>query len=134
VKVTCFDSTRDLIIVTARIWGPRSRTRLSLAIDTGSSETVVTPEIIDELGYSARDGQAITTVRSAVGKEQGYTLIVKRFSALGFVVPDYRLHVFDLAAGYDIDGLIGLSLLRNYNYEIRSIEGRIMVERAVEES
>jgi hypothetical protein len=57
-------------------------------------------------------------------------LLVKRFSALGFIVPDYRIHVFDLAAGYGIDGLIGLSFLKQFNYEVRSIEGRILVERA----
>jgi len=66
---------------------------------------------------------------AAIGKEQGWTLRVKRFSALGFVVMDYRVHVFDLATGDDIDGLIGLSLLNEFNYEVRSREGRLRVER-----
>lgn len=79
--------------------GPGGSTPLSLAIDTGSSETVVDPDIINDLGYSAHDGEAITTVRSAVGKERGYTLRTSRFSALGFTFPDYGIHVFDLAAG-----------------------------------
>jgi predicted aspartyl protease len=131
VKVTRFDPTRDLIIVDARVWSPgrAGRTPVSLAIDTGSSETVVSPEILDELGYSPRDGKAITTVRAAIGKEHGYTIRVARFSALGFTAPDFRIHVFDLAAGYGIDGLIGLSFLRGFNYEVRSAEGRIVVDR-----
>jgi predicted aspartyl protease len=131
VKVTRFDPTSDLLIVDAQIWGPggRGRTPLSLAIDTGSSETVVAPEIVDDLGYSPRDGEAITTVRAAIGKEQGYTLRVARFSALGFTIPEYAIHVFDLAAGHGINGLIGLSFLRQFNYEVRSAEGRILVER-----
>lgn len=37
----------------------------------------------------------------------------------------------DLPEGWGIDGLIGLSFLRQFNYEIRSIEGRILVDRAV---
>jgi predicted aspartyl protease len=131
VKVTRFDPTSDLLIVDARIWGPggRGRTPLSLAIDTGSSETVIAPDIVDDLGYSPRDGESITTVRAAIGKEHGYTLRVARFSALGFTFADYPVHVFDLAAGYGINGLIGLSLLRQFNYEVRSDEGRILVER-----
>jgi hypothetical protein len=64
--------------------------------------------VIDKLGYGPRDGEFVTTVRSAIGKEQGYTLRVKRFSALGFTLPDYLIHVFDLATGDDIDGLVGL--------------------------
>jgi hypothetical protein len=126
VKVTRFDRETDLIIVPARVWSPRQRARVHLAIDTGSSDTVLAPDIMDELGYSPRDGEQITTVRSAVGKEQGYTLVVKRFSALGFAMTDFRIHVFDLAAGYGIDGLVGLSFLRQFNYEIRSVEGRIV--------
>jgi hypothetical protein len=73
------------------------------------------------------------TVRSAIGKEQGWTLRVKRFSTLGFAVPDYRIHVFDLATGNDIDGLIGLSFLTSFNCEFRFTEGRIRVERAAVE-
>ena len=131
MKVTEFDPALDLIIVPVRIFGRSRAIPLLLAIDTGSSETVNAPEHVDQLGYSPRDGEAITTVRSVVGKEQGYTLRVARFSGLGFEVPDYRIHVFDLPAGYGIDGLIGLSFLRQFNYEIRSGEGRIFVERTV---
>jgi hypothetical protein len=92
VKVTRFDPTSDLLIVDARIWGPggRSRTPLSLTIDTGSSETVIAPDIVDDLGYSPRDGESITTVRAAIGKEHGYTLRVARFSALGSHSPITR--------------------------------------------
>lgn len=130
MKVTRFSRERDLIVVIARLWSPRSHRRVSLAVDTASSDTVVTPEIIDDLGYSARDGEHVMTVRSAIGREQGWTLRVKRFSALGFVVPDYRIHVFELATGDDIKGLIGLSFLKQFNCELRFTEGRIRVERA----
>ncbi len=132
MKVARFDPTGALIIVDAQIWGHGGREKrlLSLAIDTGSSETVIVPEIVDELGYSPRDGEAVTTVRGAVGKEHGYTLRLARFASLGFAVPDFRVHVFDLASGWGIDGLIGLSYLRQFNYQVRSAEGRLLVERA----
>lgn len=130
MKVTRFDTTLDLIIVRARLWGPGGDTPVNLAIDTGSAETVITPDLVD-LGYNPRDGEAITVVRSAIGKEQGYTLRVSRFEAFGFAFPNYPIHVFDLAAGYGIDGLIGLSLLKQFNYEIRSAEGRILVDKIV---
>jgi clan AA aspartic protease (TIGR02281 family) len=130
VKVTRFDRSLDLLVVKARVWGPRGNTPLRFAVDTGAADTVITPELIDKLGYSPRDGERITTVRTAIGKEHGYSLRVKRFAALGFTVLDCRIHVFDLATGDDIDGLIGLSFLRKFNYHVRSEEGRILVERA----
>jgi hypothetical protein len=66
-------------------------------------------------------------IRSALGSEQGYLIRVARLSALRFSVSDYRLHVHDLPEGYGIDGILGLSFLRQFNYEIRSAEGRILV-------
>lgn len=132
MKETRFDPAGDLLIVHARLWGPRGGkpARLRLAIDTGATHSLVLPDIIDELGYSPRDADAITTVRAALGKEQGYLLRVSRFEALGFALPDFPLHVFDLADGVGIDGLIGLSFLRQFNYLVRSREGRMLVERA----
>lgn len=126
---TAFDPARDLIIVEAEISGPLGDTPLRLVLDTGAAESVVVPDIVDALGYSPRDAETVTSVYSAVGKEQGYILRVTHFSALGFTLPDVRIHVFDLADRYGIDGLIGLSFLREFNYEIRSGEGRILVEK-----
>jgi predicted aspartyl protease len=129
VKVTTFNPGADLILVSARVLGASgSRLPLRVAIDTGSSETTVRPEFIDMLGYSPRDGEKITTVRAALGKEHGYTLRVARFTALGYSIPDFQVHVFDLPEGLGLDGLIGLSFLRRFNYQVRSAEGRIVVE------
>src|SRR5207237_10889050 len=54
VKVRRFDPTDDLIIIKARLYGPRGHRPLSLAFDTAASETHIVPEIIDDLGYSPR--------------------------------------------------------------------------------
>lgn len=80
---------------------------------------------ITRLGYGPRGGEQVTVVRSAIGSERGYMLRVSRFSALGFTCHDLRIHVHDLPEGIGIDGLLGLSFLKQFNYEIRSAEGRI---------
>jgi predicted aspartyl protease len=129
MKITRFDPTTDLILVAARVWGPHGDKRLSLALDTAATETHITPDILDDLGYSPRDGGRITTVRSAVGNERGYMTRVSRFFALGFSYTDFEIHVHDLPDGFGIDGLLGLSFLKKLNVEIRFGEGRILVER-----
>jgi predicted aspartyl protease len=129
VKVTRFDPASDLIIVKARVWGPAGMTPASLALDTGSAHTVIAAGLIDDLGYNPRQGEQIASVRTAVGKEQGYLLRISRFWALGFAVSDFRVHVFDLPDGFGIDGLIGLSFLRQFNLELRLAEGRLLVDR-----
>ena len=127
---TRFDPRRDLIIVPSKVWGRGQYNDLALAVDTGSAATVLAPYVIEDIGYGPRDGLAVTTVRTAIGKEHGFTLKVARFAALGFVAANFEVHVFDLATGSDIDGLIGLSFLRHFDYEIRSMMGRIGARRA----
>lgn len=129
MKVTRFDPNDTLIIVTARIWGPRGDKQLSLALDTAATQTHVVPDFLDEIGYGPQHGDRITSVTSAIGDEPGYMMPVSRFSALDFTLTDFRIHVHDLPETLGIQGLLGLSFLRQFNYEIRSAEGRILASR-----
>jgi predicted aspartyl protease len=129
VKVVRFDPGAPLIVIKGQIWGPRHRRDVRLALDTGAREVLIVTDVFDALGYSPRDGEAVTRVRSAVAEESGYFLRVNRFRALGHEVCDFRIDAHDLPEGFGIDGLLGLSFLRLLNYEIRSAEGRIRCER-----
>ena len=129
---TLFDPASDLIYVEAKVWGPMGQaTRVRLALDTGAVGTTLLPEVVYGIGYSPRDGGKIFTVSSALGQERGYQLQLSRLEALGYNVDNFTVEVFDLADTPDFDGLIGLSFLRQFNYEIRSREGRILVDRAL---
>jgi predicted aspartyl protease len=135
VIITPFDAADELIIVPATIWNPRGAYReLLMAVDTGSTETLVVPHITDELGYGAHLGQQITVIRSVVGREQGYLMPVARFSALGFDMADFRMHIHDLPDGYGIEGILGLSFLRRFDYDVRSIRGELRVAPASPEA
>lgn len=67
-------------------------------------------------------------MHSAVGEEHGYQLELAAFTALGFTLTDHLVNVFDLGHEDIADGLIGMNFLNEFNYEIRSAEGRILVE------
>lgn len=132
MKVTRFRPDSDLIIIDGTLYGPlRPRGRpLQLALDTGAAETIILPGLLDELGYNPRQGEAITVTRSVVGREHGYMIRVQRFDCLGHQAREFRVNALELPEGWGLDGLIGLSFLRQFNYEVRSLEGRICVERA----
>jgi len=129
MKVTCFDPNDSLVVVRAMIWGPRGRKGLTLAFDTAATQTHVTPDVLDDVGYGPRDGDRVTSITSAIGEEPGYMMRVAKFSALGFASNDFRIHVHDLPETLGIQGLLGLSFLRQFNYEVRSAEGRILAVR-----
>ncbi|HEX2570539.1 MAG TPA: retropepsin-like aspartic protease [Polyangia bacterium] len=124
-----FRPNRDIIVVRGYVWGAHQKIPLRLVFDTGASHTVITPEVLDKLGYSARHADARTVLRSAVAEEHGYLLRVRRFRALGFQFLDFPVHVHDLPEGFGIDGLLGLNFLHHFNYEVRSREGRILADR-----
>jgi len=127
-RTTAFSPRRDLIYVSGAIEGPRGATELSLIVDTGATHTIIVPEILDEIGYSARDGLRRSDITTAISREQGYTLQVARFATLGFAIDPFIVHVFDLEEASRFDGLVGLNFLRLFNYEVRSAEGRILLE------
>jgi hypothetical protein len=129
MKVTRFDPSDSLIIVRAWLWGPRGKAKLDLALDTAATHTHIVPDIVDELGYSPLQGEGITMIHSAIGKEPGYLMRVSRFQALGFSTADFQIHVHDLGDGVGVDGLLGLTFLRRFNLEIRPMEGRLLVDR-----
>lgn len=132
MKTTRFVPLGELIFVEGRVWDSRlaQNRKLQLALDTAAAETIITPEILDGLGYNPRHGDSITVMRSAVGREEGYMMRVARFSCLGFAERDFRIHVHDLPDGWELDGLLGLSFLHRFDYQIRSLQGQIIVERA----
>jgi len=129
VKITRFDPNASLILVNAMIWGPRGHKGLTLALDTAATLTHIIPDVLDDIGYGPRDGDRVTSITSAIGDEPGYTMKVAKLSALGFSATDFRIHVHDLPESFAFQGLLGLSFLRQLNYEIRSAEGRIVAAR-----
>lgn len=122
-----FSRRRELIIVEAEVTGPLGSTNRRLVFDTGAAATTLTPEVIEEIGYSPRDGHKPSKVHSAIGEEDGYWLRVAEFSAPGVSTPNFALQVFDLDHE-GVDGLLGMNFLRHFNFEVQPIERRIFVE------
>lgn len=129
-NVIAFDPRADLILVPVEVRGPLGSLGFRFALDTACAETLVTPEVVDPLGYSPLDGTALTAVTTALGREPGYRLRVTGFKAFGHTFADFRVNVHDLPEESGINGLLGLNFLRAFNYEIRSKEGRILVSPA----
>ena len=73
-RETHFATHDKLIVVIARITGPRRTIKAPLIVDTGAVYTTITPKVAETVGYSERDRILRTRVRTAIGSEQGYVL------------------------------------------------------------
>ena len=127
-RETPFFLDGDLIIVQPSVTGPRGTTTGRFVLDTGSAMTTMTHEMASAIGYSARDGFKRTRVHTAIGEETGYVLRVAEFTVLQFTMLSFSVNVFDLGHD-DIDGLLGMNFLSDFNYEVRSAECRLLVEK-----
>jgi predicted aspartyl protease len=124
---TSFDLDGDLIIVDAVVVGPSRQADVRLVLDTGAVLTTLVPRIAESIGYTSAARVARSVIRSAVAKEHGYIIRLAQLSTLGFTVPDVHADVADL--GYDIDGVVGMNFLSDFNFEVRPAEQRILAER-----
>ena len=123
-----FVRDRQLIIVEAEVVGPRGRTTdARLVLDTGAAATTLTPQVIEKIGHSPRDGYRKARVHTATGEEHGYWLRVAKFTVLDVTTPNFALTVFPLGQ-QDIDGLVGMNFLRHFNFEVRPEERLIHLE------
>ena len=100
---------------------------MELAVDTGAGMTTIKPRVLDEMGYSARMGERIVRVSSAIGREDTYTIRVRGLGVLGFNAADLLVNAADLSEHYDIDGLVGLDLLRDFDCLFRFSTGEIVL-------
>lgn len=110
--ITPFRIEGGLLLVDAEIWSARDvPVHVVLALATSTSLTTLTPALIAKLGYSAD------------------TTHVARIDALGFELANLRVHVHELPHR-GVDGLLGLDFLRRLDYQICSLDGRIVASLA----
>ena len=122
-----FVRNRELILVEAEVVGPTRTWGARLVLDTGAAATTLTPQVVEKIGYSRRDGYKKAKVHTAIGEEHGYWLRVAEFSVMAVATPNFALTVFPLGHK-DIDGLVGMNFLRHFNFEIRPEERLIHLE------
>src|SRR4051812_27970885 len=95
-RETRFATRDELIVVFARITGPRRTIMAPMVLDTGAVYTTITPKVAEAVGYGERDRVRRTRVRTAIGSEQGYVLATSRIAMLGLSAESFPVHVFDL--------------------------------------
>lgn len=123
---TSFELVGDLIGVNAVIFGPTGSAEVTLIVDTAAVMTTVVPSVAESIGYAFSNRVGLSITRTATAEEHGY-IVRSEVAALGFTMANHRVVVADL--GYGIDGLLGISFLRHFNFEIRFAERRILIEK-----
>lgn len=129
-RIYKFDRSNNTPIISARLFGNGNSLNVRLIFDTGAALTQLSTQIIDALGYSARDGIQEAVVSGPTGPlESGYTLRINEIVVLGkrIAQPVVAAFDFDHLENANIDGLLGFDLIKEFHLEMNGPNGELVV-------
>ena len=104
--------------------------RTRLVFDTGSGLTQIDTALIEELGYSARDGISTYFTHGPAGeKVSGYRLSLSRLSVFGKRFDELVIGVidFDNFSHFGISGLLGFDIIKQFHVEMDGPNGLLKI-------
>jgi hypothetical protein len=111
----------NLIVVPVTIYGnnPTVPSKIFLALDTGSTKTIIQPANIELLGYSEKDKTKNVGITTGSKTEKGYELKIGHLHCLGCEWDKPNIIVKQLPLSlYYIDGLLGLDFFQAINKKL----------------
>jgi hypothetical protein len=123
-----FDPDRGLIVIRARISGPRGSTVVRLALDTGATHTMSNWNPVILMSYDPATAPDRAEVATASGIEFSPQLLVSQIEALGRTRRDFTVLCHTLPPSTTVDGLLGLDFFRGSRLSIDFREGTISVD------
>jgi hypothetical protein len=107
------ESEDSLVLVNSRL----DEDTLTLALDTGATNTIVDLSLLLIAGYELKDARRIIELETAKGPIEAYEFEVKRLTALSIVKSGFRVCAYDFLSNRifaEIDGVLGLDFLREH--------------------
>lgn len=112
------DPQQPTIIIKVEIFGERESRIVDMALDTGSTYVMIPWHIAESIGYDpaiSRRRINLTTASSVVVTP---LITVKAIKTLGQQAEKVDVVCQDLPPGSRVEGLLGLSFLKNFNLEL----------------
>lgn len=131
-KVFVFDRSEPLPLVFAKITGRLRKRPVRLVFDTGAFMTQVTTSVVEELGYSARDGTKPICIYGPSGPlDEGFALEVEQLELFGKKINKLVIGAFDFdnLEKDGIDGLLGFDVIKQLHLEMNGPRGELKIFR-----
>lgn len=125
-----FDTSEPLPLVFAKIQGKLRKRPIRLVFDTGAFMTQITTSVVEELGYSARDGVRRISAYGPSGPiDEGYAVEVKHLELFGKKFGGLIVAAYDFRnlEADGIDGLLGFDVIKQLHLEMNGPKGELVV-------
>lgn len=123
-----FEPYSGLILIQSAISGASDDEFVTLALDTGANQTVISGETIKAIGFNVENEAQLHEL--ATGNEMIFVpqIVLPKIYALGIVKEDFPVFVHSLPASAKIDGVLGLDFLRGHVLTLDFKTGEIIFE------
>lgn len=122
------DIKASVISLKVRIEGEKEVKKVNMALDTGATYLMLPWEIAEDLGYEPELSKERINMVTASGVEKVPLINLESVSVLGKKAKNVKTIVHDLPQESYVDGLLGLSFLRNFRVCLDFKEGVLEIE------
>ncbi len=125
-----FNTNQSVPQVYARIRGKHGSQRIRLVFDTGAFMTQIATSVIEELGYSARDGiRRITAYGPSGPIDEGYSVEISGLEVLNMQFKKMEIAVYDFnnLEAEGIVGLLGFDVIKQLHLEMNGPKGELII-------
>lgn len=123
-----FNPKENLILVRARIVGPSRFLYVSLALDTASTLTLLSNQVLRALGLDLSEPERKVRITTGSRAEVGSIMTVDEFESLGSIRKNFQVVCHDLPPRAGVDGVLGLDFLRGHRLTLDLREGFLSLE------
>jgi len=128
MKLT-FDPHSPVIVITSTFIGVNDkRKKINMALDTGATYTMVPWDIAEVLGYKPDLSKERIELITASGVERAPLITLNSISVSDKKAGNVKVVVHDLPQKSYVDGLLGLSFLRNFKISLDFRNGILEIE------
>jgi predicted aspartyl protease len=115
-----FKYVGSLLVVNVTLQGAEStEKKLELALDTGSTRTIIKPDVLHALGYEVTKIKNNLTITTGTKNEKAFDLGVKNLEMLDYSVKNLKVVCKTLPISlFFIDGLLGLDFFQKINKKL----------------
>lgn len=118
----------SLLVVRSCLEGREDRVYPKLLVDTGSTYTIISQELLELIGCSPTTPKRRQRITTGSGYEIVPVVVADLFHCLGKTMDKKEILAHTLPFGTYVDGLLGMDFLASFEIEIRPYSGEIIVQ------
>ena len=124
-----FDPESPVIVITSTLTGINGKKKkIDMALDTGATYTMIPWDIAEVLGYKPGLSKKRVELITASGVERSPLITLNSISILKKKAKGVKTIVHDLPQKSYVDGLLGLSYLRNFEVKLNFKNGILEID------